>query len=48
MMALLKLFILKKIANTPSTGYSIMKACEEKLGYKPSSGSIYPLLRKME
>ncbi len=48
MKAILKMFILKQIANEPSTGYQIMKACYEKLGYKPSAGSIYPLLKSME
>ena len=48
MKAILKMFILKRIATSPSTGYGIMKECYEKLGYKPSAGSIYPLLKSME
>ncbi len=48
MRAILKMFILKRIATSPSTGYGIMKECYEKLGYKPSAGSIYPLLKSME
>ena len=48
MKAMLKLFILKQIADSPSTGYSIIKKCEEILGYKPSAGSVYPLLKSME
>ena len=48
MKAMLKLFILKRISDMPSTGYKIIKECEEKLGYKPSTGSIYPLLKSME
>lgn len=45
---MLKIFILKKIASSPSTGYGIIKKCREKLGYTPSTGSIYPLLKTME
>lgn len=30
------------------SGYDIIKKCEEILGYKPSAGSIYPLLKTME
>jgi len=48
MKAMLKLFMLKEIADLPSTGYSIIKKCEEKLGYKPSAGSIYPMLKSLE
>ncbi len=48
MKAILKLFILKQLAKRGMSGYDLMKECEEMLGYKPSAGSIYPLLRKME
>ncbi len=45
---MLKMFILKQLAKKKMSGYEIMKKCEEILGYKPSAGSIYPLLRTME
>ncbi len=44
----LKYFMLKTISEGKATGYKIMKRCEEVLGYKPSTGSIYPLLKGME
>jgi len=40
----LKLIVLKALAEGPKSGYSLMKYVEKKVGHKPSSGSIYPLL----
>ena len=48
MKAVLKMFILKQLAKRKMSGYEIMKKCEEILGYRPSAGSIYPLLKAME
>ena len=44
----LKYFMLKVISEGKTTGYRIIKRCEEVLGYSPSTGSIYPLLKGME
>ena len=44
----LKYFMLKVLSEGKATGYKIIKKCEETLGHKPSTGSIYPLLKGME
>lgn len=44
----LKYFILKTLADSAATGYEIIQKCEERLGYTPSTGSVYPLLKDME
>jgi len=44
----LKYFMLKILSERSATGYKIIKKCEETLGHKPSTGSIYPLLKGME
>lgn len=44
----LKYFILKTLADEAATGYEVIKKCEERLGYTPSTGSVYPLLKDME
>ena len=44
----LKYFILKTLSAGEATGYEIIKKCEERLGYRPSTGSVYPLLKDME
>ena len=44
----LKAIVLKKISHEPISGYLIMKGIEtDTNGYKPSTGSIYPLLESM-
>jgi DNA-binding PadR family transcriptional regulator len=43
----LKVFTLKALESQPSSGYSIMKFLEDKLGTKPSPGSMYPLLEEL-
>ncbi|MCD6448678.1 MAG: PadR family transcriptional regulator, partial [Thermoplasmata archaeon] len=48
MKTILKIFILKQLMKEEMSGYDIMKRCEEVLGYKPSPGTIYPLLKSME
>ena len=40
----LKIVVLKALAESPKSGYSLMKFIEERVGSKPSPGSIYPLL----
>ncbi|HLC84867.1 MAG TPA: PadR family transcriptional regulator [Candidatus Nanoarchaeia archaeon] len=43
----LKFIILKQIEQTKCSGYDLMNAVEEKLGQKPSPGSVYPLLDEL-
>ncbi|KAA0003793.1 MAG: PadR family transcriptional regulator [Thermoplasmata archaeon] len=45
---ILKYFMMKTLSEGKATGYKIIKKCEDILGYKPSTGSIYPLLKGME
>src|SRR3990172_6821539 len=45
---LLKIVVLKALAESPKSGYSLMKHIEEKVGSKPSSGSMYPLLDSLK
>lgn len=40
----LKIVVLKALGDGPKSGYSLMKFVEEKVGSKPSPGSMYPLL----
>jgi formylmethanofuran dehydrogenase subunit E len=40
----LKIIVLKALGESPKSGYSLMKYIEERVGSKPSPGSIYPLL----
>lgn len=45
----LKYYILKLLGEEVRTGYGLMKAIEEETGFwKPSSGSLYPLLHALE
>lgn len=43
----LKLVLLKALSQEASSGYALMKQLEERLGSKPSPGSIYPLLDEL-
>ena len=43
----LKLLTLKALAKKPLSGYALMKYIEEKIGTKPSPGSMYPLLEEL-
>jgi DNA-binding PadR family transcriptional regulator len=45
---LLKMSMLKIIAENKATGYEIIKKVTELTGEKPSTGSIYPLLKSMQ
>ena len=44
----LKYMMLKEISKNESTGYQLMKKIASVTGYKPSTGSIYPMLKSME
>jgi len=44
----LKVVVLKELSDSPKTGYALMKCIGEKLGSKPSSGSMYPLLEMLK
>ncbi|MBD3303560.1 hypothetical protein GF343_00280 [Candidatus Woesearchaeota archaeon] len=43
----LKLLVLKALDKKPLSGYALMKFIEEKIGSKPSPGSIYPVLNDL-
>ena len=40
----LKVLVLKALNKNPLSGYALMKYVEDKIGTKPSPGSMYPLL----
>ena len=40
----LKILVLKALEQKPLSGYALMKFIEDKIGTKPSPGSMYPLL----
>ncbi len=44
----LKVVVLKALAESPKSGYALMKYIESKVGSKPSPGSMYPLLEALE
>jgi len=45
----LKYYLLKLLSEEPLTGYGLMKRIEEETGFwKPSTGSVYPLLQALE
>ncbi|MGC9385283.1 MAG: PadR family transcriptional regulator, partial [Kosmotogaceae bacterium] len=44
----LKVMVLKGLSEKRMTGYSLMKYIDEKIGVKPSPGSMYPLLKDLE
>lgn len=43
----LKLLVLKALDKKPLSGYALMKFIEDKIGTKPSPGSIYPVLEDL-
>jgi DNA-binding PadR family transcriptional regulator len=45
---LLNLWMLKIISDDEVSGYDIIKKVDELTGKKPSTGSVYPLLKSME
>lgn len=44
----LKILVLKALEEGEKTGYGLMKYLEEKIGSKPSSGSMYPILETLK
>ena len=44
---LLKMSMLKIISENKATGYEIIKKVNELAGEKPSTGSVYPILKSM-
>lgn len=44
----LRIAVLNELLKGPKTGYSLISALEDELGKRPSSGSMYPLLRQLE
>ena len=45
---LLKYFMLKLISERKHTGYELIKEIEKHSGNKPSTGTVYPLLKSMQ
>lgn len=45
---LIKYAILNAISEADATGYQLIKHIESITGHKPSTGTIYPMLKKME
>lgn len=43
-----KFLVLEMLAEAPRHGYEIIRAIEEKRGFRPSAGSIYPTLQFLE
>ena len=43
----LKFIVLKFLVKGPLSGYDLMKGIEEETGWKPSTGSMYPLLESL-
>ncbi|MBI4145286.1 PadR family transcriptional regulator [Candidatus Woesearchaeota archaeon] len=46
-MGCLRLAVLRQLSKRPLSGYSIMQAITDESGWKPSPGSIYPLLASL-
>jgi DNA-binding PadR family transcriptional regulator len=44
----LNVLVLKELDESPKSGYELMKRLEERVGTKPSPGSIYPLLEELK
>ncbi len=44
----LRLLTIKLLRDEPATGYDIAERIEDTTGWKPSYGSIYPLLERLE
>jgi DNA-binding PadR family transcriptional regulator len=45
---LLRMLVTQQLTESPTSGYQLVKAIHERTGWKPSFGSIYPLLEKMQ
>lgn len=44
----LNILVLKELDEGPKSGYELMKRMEERIGTKPSPGSVYPLLDQLK
>lgn len=44
----LRMLVIQQLKENPRSGYGIVKTIHEQTGWKPSYGSIYPLLEKLE
>lgn len=44
----LRTVILKILSESPKHGYSLVKEIDKRLGWKPSLGGIYPILKELE
>jgi DNA-binding PadR family transcriptional regulator len=44
----LQLMVVQQLSQQPTSGYALVKRIHERTGWKPSYGSIYPLLEKLE
>jgi DNA-binding PadR family transcriptional regulator len=44
----MKYLVLEALADGPRHGYEIMTAIEERRGFRPSPGSVYPTLQMLE
>ncbi len=44
----LNVVVLKALADGPKSGYALMKYVQERVGVKPSPGSMYPLLENLK
>lgn len=44
----LKLLVVQRLMREPSSGYALAKSIQEQTGWKPSWGSIYPLLASLQ
>ncbi len=43
-----KFLVLETLADSPRHGYDVINAIEERYGFRPSAGSIYPTLQMLE
>jgi DNA-binding PadR family transcriptional regulator len=44
---MLRVIVLKSLAEKPLHGYGLIARIESEYGFKPSPGAVYPLLRKL-
>ena len=44
----LKLMVMQQLLEKPCSGYTLVKNIQDKTGWKPSFGSMYPLLNHLE
>jgi DNA-binding PadR family transcriptional regulator len=44
----LHMMVMQQLMEEPTSGYTLVKVIQERTGWKPSYGSIYPLLEKLQ